>query len=865
MVDITKTLRSLFVIMAIAGYSVTAQAQIIITFAGGGPGGLGDGGAATAATFNNPATIAVDAPGNVYVADMGNNRVRKIDVSGIITTIAGGGAGGDGIPATAAILHQPNGVCVDGPGNLYITEMASSGGNKVRKVNTAGIISTIAGTGLPGFSGDGAAATLARLNMPSGVAADGAGNIYIADWGNNRVRKINTSGIISTIAGGGTLLGDGGPATLAQLNNPYSVSPDIFGNLFISDELGYRLRKVNTAGIISTVAGTGVAGSTGDGGPATAALFNQPDGIVADAGSLYIADYSNNRIRRVDLSTGIVTGSAGTGVAGFGGDGSAATAAMLNGPSGVALDVQGNVYISDFVNNRIRRINVNNRVPSFTGGHLQFLTICENAAPVPVNSLLAVQDTDVAQTERWTLFSTPLHGSAIVTYTTTSTGGVLTPSGLSYTPTTGYWGKDTFRVKVDDRISIDTTTIVVTINPLPAPGAIRGASSVCRGASITLSDDTTGGAWSASNSTATVMAGIVSGVSAGRDTISYSVTNACGTTTVTKTVTIDTITSAGVITGPTDVCIGSTMTLTDAASGGVWRSSNTAAASVTGGVVTGSSAGVDTISYTVANSCGSSTAIHLITISVPPVTNPITGTVREFCAGTSITLGETSPGGVWGSLRHKVAISGPGIITGVSGGIDTVTYTITNACGTAMSSYSVSILPLPNAGSILGLNYVCPGHTVVLGNFAPGGTWSSSNTAICTISGSGGVVTGLLPGIATISYTVSNSCGTSVARYTMTVLSGASCYNGVKVNTIAGADDAPNIFPNPARGAFTILLPASFGASIICITDVVGKIIETRATSQKENYIYLPGIAPGTYIVKLQGDHAVYNGKIEIY
>lgn len=861
--NVTKTITRLL----LAAFAITvfpAHAQNIITFAGGGASGLGDGGPATAATLNNPATIAVDAAGNVFIADMGNNRVRRVNTAGIITTVAGGGAGGDGIPAVSAALHQPNGVCVDNAGNLFITEMASTGGNKIRKVNTAGIISTVAGNGTPGFSGDGGPATLAKLDMPSGVAVDGSGNVYIADWGNNRIRMVDATGTITTIAGGGATLGDGGPAISAMLNNPYSVSLDIFGNLFVSDEHNYRLRKISASGIITTVAGTGVSGSTGDGGPATAALFDQPDGIVADAGSLYIADYSNNRIRKVDLPTGIVTNAAGTGIAGFSGDGAAATAATLNGPTGVALDIQGNVYISDFVNNRIRRININNRVPLFTGGHLQLMTICENAIAVPIDYLLPVIDSDIGQTETWSLLSAPWHGSAVVTYTTTSTGGVLTPSGLSYTPSAGYWGTDTFRVKADDRISIDTTTIVVTINPLPHPGPVRGAANVCRGSTITLSDDTTGGTWNATNANATVSAGVVTGVSGGRDTIQYAVTNACGTTTVIKVVTIDTLPAVAPITGATDVCLGSGIVLSDATAGGAWSAAN-ASASVTAGAVIGLSPGTDTIRYTFSNSCGVATVSHTLTVSIMPYTNPITGPASDVCAGSAITLSENVSGGVWGTRTHKATVSPTGIVTGASAGIDTVTYSITNACGSAHAAYTVTVLAAPNAGTILGLNYVCPGHTVILGDWAPGGTWTSSNSAICTVN-PGGVVTGVTPGAATISYAVTNSCGTAATWFPLTVLPYGGCpgSNGAGINNLSQGINTIRVFPNPAAGTFTLQLPDGVEHATITIYNLLGKTIRTLEAQQSENIISTTTIPAGIYLIRVQTEAGIYVEKLQV-
>jgi trimeric autotransporter adhesin len=337
---------------------VTA-AGVISTVAGNGiPSFFGDGGAATAAALNYPVGVAVDNEGNLYIADQRNNRIRKVTTAGIISTVAGkGGDGfsGDGGPATAAQLYGPGGVAVDSSGYLYI---ADEGNNRVRIVTAAGVISTVAGNGIPGFGGDGGAATAAQLNLPSSVAVDNAGNLYIADQRNNRIRKATTAGIISTVAGegGNGFSGDGGPATAAVLNYPVNVAIDNAGNLYIADSENNRIRGVTTAGIISTAAGNGSIGFSGDGGEATAALLNIPWGVTIDnAGNLYFSDSGNARIRKV-TPAGVISTVAGDGVSGFGGDGGPATAAQMRNPKGVTVDSEGNLYIADEGNHRIRKV-----------------------------------------------------------------------------------------------------------------------------------------------------------------------------------------------------------------------------------------------------------------------------------------------------------------------------------------------------------------------------------------------------------------------------------------------------------------------------------------------------------------------------
>jgi RHS repeat-associated protein len=333
--------------------------SIIDTIAGDGTQGFsGDNGEADKAQLYFPRGVAVDAAGNVYVADRDNNRIRKVDTNGIITTVAGNGQygyTGDGGPATEARLNFPTGVAVDGSGNLYI---ADGWNHCIRKVDTNGIITTVAGDGQNGYTGDGGPATQARLYLPNNVTVDTSGNIYIADTQNQCVRKVDPNGIITTVAGGPAnyYLGDGGPAIEASLKGPGDVVVDSSGNLYIADFDNHRIRKVDTSGIISTIAGSGVPGYTGDGGPATQAQLVHPIGVDVDAaGNIYIADLDNYRIRKVDTN-GIITTMAGTEVPGYSGDGGPATEAQLNKPWSVAICASGNLYIPDRSNQRIRKV-----------------------------------------------------------------------------------------------------------------------------------------------------------------------------------------------------------------------------------------------------------------------------------------------------------------------------------------------------------------------------------------------------------------------------------------------------------------------------------------------------------------------------
>ncbi|MFJ1792168.1 NHL domain-containing protein [Kitasatospora griseola] len=323
-----------------------------------GPGGFkGENEPAVTAQLNRPMGVAVDSAGTLYIADPSNQRIRKVTTDGRISTVAGTGTAGfvgNNGPADKAQLNQPRGVAVDSAGNIYI---ADAGHHRLRKITADGRISTIAGTGTGGFAGNNGPAVSAQLNYPLAVAVDGTGVLYVSDYSGHRVRKITTDGRISTIAGTGTpgFSGDGNPAASAQLSHPRGLTVDSDGNVYIADGNNHRVRRIGADGKISTVAGTSTAGFTGDGGPAGKAQLNLPMGVAVDgAGNLYVSDYNNHRIRRIGAD-GKITTVAGT-KAGFGGDGGPASAAQLSNPMALAMDCVDALYIADHVNNRIRRI-----------------------------------------------------------------------------------------------------------------------------------------------------------------------------------------------------------------------------------------------------------------------------------------------------------------------------------------------------------------------------------------------------------------------------------------------------------------------------------------------------------------------------
>jgi sugar lactone lactonase YvrE len=399
----------------LVSFSALVRAQgIITTIAGGGLFQVtGIGGQATSVPLGTIQGVATDLPGNVYAVDITNYIVVKIATNGVLTIVAGNGTAnfttnGDGGPATIASFQHPNAVAVDTSGNIFLTD-----GPRVREVTPQGIITTVAGSGklpLTGYSGDGGPATQASLQFPIGVATDSGGNLYIADSG--LILKVNGQGIISTVAnvaassGGingiaaapnGVLYattpwqvysvgldgtakviagnysqdgdsGDGGPATSALLNDPDGIALDSGGNLYVADLLNNRIRKITPDGIIQTVAGTYASNFTGDQGPALLATINQPTGIAVDqSGNIYFGDSANDRVRRIDPS-GTITTYAGNGNWGFAGDGGQARGAVLSHPSAVLVDPSGNIFFSDSGNHRVRRIALGGVITTVAGG-----------------------------------------------------------------------------------------------------------------------------------------------------------------------------------------------------------------------------------------------------------------------------------------------------------------------------------------------------------------------------------------------------------------------------------------------------------------------------------------------------------------
>lgn len=491
---------------------------IIYTVAGiitGTPADGGDGALATLATLNYPSGVAVDGPGNIYIATYAGNRVRMVSAStGYISTLVGSttaGYTGDGGPATQATLRTPTGVAVDGFGNIYIADMGNS---VIRKVTVAtGIITTVAGTGVWGYTGDNGPATSAELLNPTGVGLDTAGNLYIADTLNNVIRVVNEqsttitiagvsipAGDIATIVGTGTAtsssspLGDGGQATAATLSSPYGVAVDASGNIYIADYGNSRIRKVVASGVITTVAGSANSGYTGDGALATSARLNSPRDVAIDvAGNIYISDTANNVIRKVNAYTGIIETIAGSSSATTLGSGYSATTVGLNKPFGIFLDGAGNFYLADESNTLIREVKSNLvtfvlpstlRVGQKSATQLQEVENDGNASMVfsviaaDANAAIDLASTTCSTYTPLTSDSTCEVGAQFDASVVSSPAGALITGNVTLTSNAGNSPLDIQVIDSSQAKYVTTTTLTSSANPSTVGQSVTFTSTV---------------------------------------------------------------------------------------------------------------------------------------------------------------------------------------------------------------------------------------------------------------------------------------------------------------------------------------------------------------------------------------------------
>ena len=706
-----KAYQLLIAALFISGcYVANAQSKwVTVTVAGTGVTGYnGDGIWGKSATIGAPYDVCVDVAQNIYFTDPGNGRVRKISArNGVITTVAGGGTSVvDGCLAVDAYL-TPKNLCVDASGNIYVV---SSAVNQIKRIDAVtNIITTVAGTGAAGFSGDGGAATAATFNGILGICTDAAGNIFLVDSGNSCIRKIAAgTGIVTTIAGNTTpgYSGDGGPATAAELHSPGNILVNPAGDILFMDQTGYtvfnaRLRKISAStGIITTLAG---GGSTVFGAPLMSTYLADVTGMCMDAsGDIYCTEVSCS-CRKLGLTTDLTYAVGGNFAIESYSDNVNSLVSYMNNPYGMAIDAAQNLYVADDFNNRIRKLVPVTNTPTFAYGNGVYLNSCAGS-PVSIDSQLAITDLDSAQLETFTVIMLPAHGTVSGFPATTSAMGtfsIASPSGMSYTGSGTYTGVDSFMVQVSDGALKDTITIYLNNN---YAGAIAGPDNICFApeSPVLYRSDISGGSWSVSNSNATVSSsGLVSTVVADTFTLIYTVSTTCGVVSTTKA--IDIVSglppTAGVISGTGHVCPGSPITLTDGIGGGTWTVGNANATISSAGLLSGVSAGTDSVFYTVTNACGATTTGSLMTIVPIPSGGAITGTTN-ICKGETITLTDpTAVGpGVWSASNPYATISATGDVTALTVGRDIIYYTVTNSCGTAYTSTVVIITDCNNVG-----------------------------------------------------------------------------------------------------------------------------------------------------------------------
>jgi len=594
------------------------------------------------------------------------------------------GYSGDGGPATSARLSGPTGVAVDITGNIYIADARN---NVVRKVSAAGIISTFAGDSIPGYTGDGGAAIAAELNRPYGVALDTSGNLYISDARNFVIRKVNTSGIISTVAGSNIAgySGDGGAATMAKISVPLGISVDGSGNLYIADSRNNVIRKVSATGTIRTFAGTGVAGITGNGTPATAATLFSPSDVKVDAsGKVYIAD-SSNTVRMVNTGD-TINAFAGNGIAGYSGDGGPAVLAEMTGPVGLAIDAAHNVYIATPGNSVIRRVGAPVAGISITSS-MGDTTICWHGGAIHF-SATAIADT--APHYQWQV-----------------NGVNAGTDSIGFTPATLVTG-DAIRCLLMVTIAGTELSISNTlhIDSMGRTGTIAGPTAFCVGSNAAVRDlsgpPAGTGRWLSSDTLVATLTppSRVNAIGVGTDTIYFIIANVCGSDTARHIITVAPNTIAP-ISGPSIVCDGATVTYTDATTGIGWAVRPLPAGTIDSatGVFTAGFNPLPVPAFIIFATSPACYRLDSIMIEPLPVNAPISGS-SILDSGSTTTLTDANPGGVWSSSNTAVGTVDPasGIVYGVNYGTVTITYTITDPSSGCSADTTFDITVVNNTG-----------------------------------------------------------------------------------------------------------------------------------------------------------------------
>ncbi|MEO8761352.1 MAG: T9SS type A sorting domain-containing protein, partial [Bacteroidia bacterium] len=883
------------------------NAQIITTVAGDSIGGYnGDGALATTKYLNNPAGVATDQYRNIYIADAANNRVRKVTVStGVISTIAGNGVfgfGGDGMAATNAKLSAPYSVAVDAASNVYIADRSN---NRIRKVNASGIITTVAGTASAGYTGDNGAASAAQLSAPTSITLDAAGNLYIADYNNNAIRKITAStGNITTVAGNGTqgYSGDNGQASSATLYHPTGVTIDAGGNMYIADNGNNVVRKVNTSGVITTVAGNNTQGFGGDNGAATSAQLNLPWGVAVIGTNLYISDYGNFRIRKVN-TTGNISTIAGNGTNSYTGDCGISTAAKLSYALGLTSDVYGNLYISDYSNNGVRKISFN-ATKATVAGLSNPVKPCSGAgfilkgsgantyvwsggiidgvsSPAPVNTTTAavasnytVTGTDTLQCSATAVITVSVNinptiyvpngniticAGQAVTLTALSintatnagtvpylaatfswTSGVV--NGVSFIPavSSGYIVTGTDVGTGCSSTATASVTVVPSTGPLPViSSSSSNAISACGSSAILTASGGNTYTWSPGSHVGTNYS-----VSPNMST-TYTVTgtlNGCiATSTVTQVVNIITVASS-----KDTICSGSSVTLTaSGATSYTWTTAPSLTTSINPVVATPTVSTTYTITGispgTGTTTCQSTTLVPLRVRTIAVSTNK-----DSLCNGSAAVLMAS------GANTYSWSTSQSGSSISITPTI-TTTYSVTGVAQTCTVSGTIKqFVKSPIMLTITSSqDSICVGDSAKL-------TASGANSYIWSTTQTGSSI--YVQPTVTTSYLLSGTvagCSTTT-NFSQKV---GNCFTGIK--HVTGAASQITLYPNPVvNGAFTISLSENTANTTIYVINAIGQTVyETKGTGL-ETQISLPNYQPGVYFVQIKNTNGTSVKKV---
>ncbi len=511
-----------------------------------------------------------------------------------------------------------------------------------------------------------------------------------------------------------------------------------------------------------------------------------------------------------------------------------------------------------------------NHAPTFTVGGTVLANVCANSPNFSVNTQLTFRDLDAGQPITISVVSGPAHGTAIISYTTTSTGGTIIPSGLFFRPSPTDLGMDSVTVRVSDGIASSTVILRLNVVAIPDTPVVTGVAPVCTGSTITLVGSPAGGFWGSmdGNSTTGSTTGVFRAISGSASTVYYNGpynTSGCRTQ-VRVTVPIIGVPLLPTVSGSSVVCPGSSTTLSASTGGGTWSSSNSSIASVTsGGSVTGVTTGAFTISYVMSNACGSATATKNMTTSGTTTLGPISGGTY-LCMGATLALTNSTSGGTWSTTNTSLAvISSGGLVSAVAPGVDTAIYSYTNVCGLVSSVikrftvYPAAVIPV-----ITGPSVVVRGTSAIFTSSQGGGAWSSSSPSIATVTPYGGVstygqVTGVAVGSDTIRYTVNSVCGTLTGIKVISITSSRANNNG---GAATSADITLNMFPNPTSGTVAIEVIGSTLATEAIVTDLTGKVIVSGSNNDNKLNLDLGKLAAGTYLIKVtNGDHT-FNEKV---